>query len=174
MERSRPKAQPEWVATLLASAEARLLSYATSIVKDRERARDVVQDAVFLKYQKMIKRSKPAALAWLFRTCRNRAIDLLRKEDRMDPSGQTEVESAASAAPTPSTEMERREAQSELHRVLVVLSDNQREVLRLRFQGGLSYRQIAEVTELSVSNVGVLIHEALRNLRGRLTPDLAS
>ena len=45
------------------------------------------------------------------------------------------------------------------------LSHNQQEVLRLRLQENLSYREIAEVTGLSISNVGFQLHEALCNLK---------
>jgi RNA polymerase sigma-70 factor (ECF subfamily) len=45
---------------------------------------------------------------------------------------------------------------------------NQREVVRLKFQGQMSYGEIAAVTSLSVGNVGFLLHTALRTLRKRL------
>ena len=48
------------------------------------------------------------------------------------------------------------------------LSENQQEVVRLKFQEGLSYKEIAAVTELSVSNVGYLIHTAIKKLRADL------
>ena len=48
------------------------------------------------------------------------------------------------------------------------LSPRQQEVLRLRMQAGLSYREIAEVTGLTVSNVGFHLHAAVRNLRDSL------
>ena len=48
------------------------------------------------------------------------------------------------------------------------LTENQREVVRLKFQHGLSYKEIAVVTELSVSNVGYLIHTAIKRLRTEL------
>ena len=47
------------------------------------------------------------------------------------------------------------------------LPPRQQEVLQLKFQNDLSYQQISEITELSVSNVGVLIHNALKTLRQR-------
>jgi RNA polymerase sigma-70 factor (ECF subfamily) len=47
------------------------------------------------------------------------------------------------------------------------LPENQGEVLRLRFQHQLTYKQIADVTGLSVSNVGFLIHTGLKSLRER-------
>jgi RNA polymerase sigma-70 factor (ECF subfamily) len=46
--------------------------------------------------------------------------------------------------------------------------------VRLKFQAGLSYREISRVTELSVSNVGYLIHTAIRTLRRQLHVDPGS
>ena len=54
-----------------------------------------------------------------------------------------------------------------LLRILGTLPPRQQEVLQLKFQNDLSYQQISEITELSVSNVGVLIHNALKTLRQR-------
>jgi RNA polymerase sigma-70 factor (ECF subfamily) len=45
------------------------------------------------------------------------------------------------------------------------LPKNQREVVYLKFQCDLSYKEISEVTRLTVSNVGFLIHTALKNIR---------
>lgn len=48
------------------------------------------------------------------------------------------------------------------------LPDKQQEVLRLRFQGGLSYQEIGHVMDLTVSHVGVLLHTAIKTIRDRL------
>jgi DNA-directed RNA polymerase specialized sigma24 family protein len=48
------------------------------------------------------------------------------------------------------------------------LPKNQREVLRLKFQCDLSYKEISAVTQLSVTNVGFLIHTAIKTLRKEL------
>ncbi len=48
------------------------------------------------------------------------------------------------------------------------LPDNQQEVIRLRIEHGLSYAQISEVTELSVGNVGYLLHTGLKTLRTQM------
>ena len=53
-------------------------------------------------------------------------------------------------------------------RILATLPPNQQEVIRLRFQDGLRYREIAAVTQLSLSNVGYLIHTAIKTIRERL------
>mgnify|MGYP006259926671 FL=1 len=49
------------------------------------------------------------------------------------------------------------------------LPDNQKEVIRLKFEGDMSYKEISQVTNLSVSNVGFLIHAGIKKLRGMLT-----
>ena len=59
-------------------------------------------------------------------------------------------------------------------RLLEELPPRQREVIRLKFHGGLSYRQIGEVMGLTVSHVGVLIHTALKTIRASLDSAAAS
>jgi RNA polymerase sigma-70 factor (ECF subfamily) len=58
-----------------------------------------------------------------------------------------------------------RETFGSLLRLLDELPDNQREVIRLKFQNDLSYKEIADVTQLSVTNVGFLLHTGLKKLR---------
>jgi RNA polymerase sigma-70 factor (ECF subfamily) len=48
------------------------------------------------------------------------------------------------------------------------LPDNQQEVIRLKVQNGLSYREISEVTGLSVSNVGFLLHKGIKTIREKM------
>jgi RNA polymerase sigma-70 factor (ECF subfamily) len=45
------------------------------------------------------------------------------------------------------------------------LPHNQQEVIRLKFQNGFSYKEISRITQLSVSNVGFLIHTAIKALQ---------
>ena len=163
----------DWLAGLIRQNEQRLVRYAASLVKDSERARDVVQDAVYQLLRQKDGVPPKAAMSWLYRACRHRAIDLLRKEDRMRSIDREWVEKEASPRPGPSRAAERKEAHQDLQRLLGGLPPKQREVLRLRFQGGLSYREISEVSGHSVSHVGVLLHEALRDLRGRLKQEAA-
>ena len=69
----------------------------------------------------------------------------------------------------PSTAMMRGEEEAQVLALIARLPGKQQEVVRLKFQGGLSYKEIADVTGESVSNVGFLIHVALKGLRDRLT-----
>ena len=52
------------------------------------------------------------------------------------------------------------------------IPDNQREVIRLKFQQELSYKEISEATGLAVGNVGFLLHTGLKRLRALLPKDL--
>jgi RNA polymerase sigma factor (sigma-70 family) len=70
--------------------------------------------------------------------------------------------------------MEQREASNEVLQLLGTLSKNQQEVVRLKFQNGLSYQEISDITNLTVSNVGVLIHTALKTLRQKMQPGFAA
>ena len=70
--------------------------------------------------------------------------------------------------------MQRQEASGEIIRILERLPENQREVIRLKFQHDMSYKEISEVTNLSVSNVGFLIHTGLKRLRVMMDHQQAS
>lgn len=76
------------------------------------------------------------------------------------------------SAPDPSRAMEDRERHSEVLALLERLPENQREVIRLKFQGDLSYKEISDVTGLSVSNVGFLIHTGIKRLRSLMGVEL--
>lgn len=65
-----------------------------------------------------------------------------------------------------------KEEQSMIEARIALLPRLEQEVVQLRLGQGLSYKQIAEVTDLSVSHVGVLLHQAVKRLRESLAqPD---
>ena len=78
---------------------------------------------------------------------------------------------AQSDAGAATNQVEQQETVDQVSQFIDGLSENQRDVVRLKFQNGLSYKEIAAVTELSVSNVGYLIHTAIRSLRKDLQVD---
>ena len=78
--------------------------------------------------------------------------------------------STPSGDPSPQALLEKRQSMGRVLSLLDALPDKQQEVIRLKFQHGLSYREISEVTGLSVSNVGYLLHRGLRSLREMLNP----
>ncbi len=148
-----------------AEQRAPLTRYATRLLGDPERARDVVQDA-FVKFM-----AQPAdainghAVEWLFTVCRNRAMDVLRKEHRMKRFEEGQVERVTTAEPRPGSALEQAETQAVVLRLINRLPPNQQEVVRLKFQNGFSYKEISRITTLSVSNVGFLIHTAVMRMR---------
>ena len=81
-----------------------------------------------------------------------------------------EVELEAQPAPQSelSTVLEQKEQLSRVLHIVATLPPNQQEVIRLKFQNGLSYREISGVTNLSVSNVGFLIHSGLKTVRQKI------
>ena len=80
----------------------------------------------------------------------------------MTTLGERSVETAAA-------EEARREAGGGGVVALVAdLPQRQQEAVRLKFQGGLSYREIAEVMDTTANNVGVLLHTAIRTIREKL------
>ena len=65
--------------------ESPLIGYATSILHDADRARDVVQDTFIRLCQQDVEKVRHSLKPWLFTVCRNRALDLLRKDKRITP-----------------------------------------------------------------------------------------
>ena len=152
-----------WIVAALNRYENHLVRYATWILGDIERAREVVQET-FLRLCK----EQPAGVGdhlaqWLFTVCRNLAFDVRRKENRMNPL--TDPEAVTVASERPGASIEHEETMSQVLRLMETLPKNQREVLRLKFQHDLSYKEISEITQFSVTNVGFLIHTAIKTLR---------
>ncbi len=153
--------------------EGALIGYATSILRDRERARDAAQDTFIKLYGQDPERVEGGLKPWLFAVCRNRCRDILRKEKRMTELDEQQAAALPDESADPSGDAERREQHGEVLRFLERLPENQREVIRLKFQGEMSYKEIAEVTQLSVSNVGFLIHAGIKRLRGLMSHQIA-
>ena len=161
---------PGWISSALDRFEADLLRYAGRILGDADRARDVVQDT-FLQLCREEQGELNGRLApWLYTVCRNRSLDVKRKEKRMTTAVDAKLMEGADEQDTPDRQAERVETTSRVLQFISELPDNQREVIRLKFQGGLTYRQIAEVTGFSATNVGFLIHTGIKSLRKQLKP----
>jgi len=124
-----------------------------------------VQDT-FLSLAKSAPEGDVESLApWLFTVCRNRLLTLQRKNQRLIPMETLTLPEAADPSPGPAAAAEHRETSLQLHRLIATLPARQQELLKLKFQGDLSYRDIATATGLTVTNVGTLLHQALETLR---------
>jgi len=156
--------------------EAPLLRYATRLTGNAEMARDIVQDT-FVKLCTADWAQIEAHLApWLYRVCRNRAFDVLKKENRMQSLADGQAEACADPNPAPADVAEGREAEALVHAALAKLPEKNQEIFRLKFQHELTYKEISEVTGHEVNNVRYVIHTTLKTLRqqlqGRLDPAL--
>jgi RNA polymerase sigma-70 factor (ECF subfamily) len=144
-----------------------LTDYAARILGDRDRAADVVQETFLRMFRETRAGADVKIPEWLYTVCRNQAIDVKRKERRMFQTEENHVLEKPSREAHPAAAFERQDSSGALMGLLGRLPENQGEVLRLRFQHQLTYKQIADVTGLSVSNVGFLIHTGLKSLRER-------
>lgn len=153
------------VETSLRDYESALVHYTSGLLNgDWDGARDVVQEA-FLK----LCRQDPELVetnvkSWLYTVCRNRAYDLLRRDQRWQMNNDA-LEHIAQSSPDPSEAADRSDSGREILDCLQSLPSNQQDVVRLRFQQNLSYREIADVTGVSTGQVGFLLHDAMRRLR---------
>lgn len=155
--------------------ESNLIAYTAGILNgDYERARDVVQDSLLKLYLTDPDKVRDNLKAWLFTVCRNRALDILRKDHRLDLGNEDALEGAVSFDPDPSENADSHELHARIWELVEKLRPNQQEVIRLKFMHDCSYQQIADVTGLTVGNVGFIMHVAIKKLREHLNRELAT
>jgi RNA polymerase sigma-70 factor (ECF subfamily) len=153
--------------SLLDRYERPLLAFARHRAGDSETARDAVQDT-FLRYFRDRPSGDLESLApWLFTVCRRVIIDHQRKQQRIVPMNPTLTfdQTIDDAAASPAVALEEKDDAHRLKGLIKSLPDRQQELVRLKFEAGLSYRDIAAATGLTVSNVGTLLHHAVQSLR---------
>jgi RNA polymerase sigma-70 factor (ECF subfamily) len=167
-----PDSKEQFIQQAMADFESPLLGYATTILHDFDRARDVVQDTFIRLCQQDIHKVRDSLKSWLFTVCRNRALDLLRKDKNIQPLDEARWQHLAVSDLQPDQQTDQDERLAEVMKHLKRLSANQREVILLKFQQGLSYQEIGQLTGLSAGNIGFLIHTGLKRLRELLPNDL--
>jgi len=162
-----------WIRQALERHERSLVPYAARLIGDVERARDVVQET-FLRLCKQERAEVEGHVeVWLFTVCRNLWHDTRRKESRMTELEDERAEGTAGTLEGPAQAAEQMDSHEQILRMISSLPEKQQEVLRLKFQHGLSYRSISEVTGESTGNVGWLIHVGLKALRVKLGAEAA-
>jgi RNA polymerase sigma-70 factor, ECF subfamily len=160
----------DWLTKVFERYQCPLVSYAWRFLNGNiELARDCVQDT-FLALCKQPRSAVEDHLeAWLFKTCRNRAIDYQRRRTHMiTTASNIGLEQAADSTNDPLETMSQSEEQRRVESAIHELPEREQELLTLRLTNELSYKQIAEITGLSVSNVGFLLHQAISRLRTSL------
>ncbi|WP_237607178.1 RNA polymerase sigma factor [Roseimaritima sediminicola] len=158
----------EQLGRLVDQYQLQLLAYAQRLSGgDLERAQDAVQETFLRLCREDLSRLEGRIAPWLFAVCRTRVIDM----QRTTPPTQISSDQVADTAATQDGPAEHAQWSDEQQRLAAQLSrlpSRQQEVLRLRLQAGLTYREIAEVTGTTVNNVGVQLHQAIRTLRQRM------
>ncbi len=146
--------------------QSSLLRYATRVLNSEDAAQDVVQETfirLHASLEKISTRGVPLK-GWLYRTTHNAAVDYIRKESRRRSLHDRQSKQADLFANDPEAQRTRDERQALVMRHLNTLKPKEREVLVLRLQEGMSYKEIAEILKRSEGYVGTLIHHATKKL----------
>jgi RNA polymerase sigma-70 factor (ECF subfamily) len=164
--------ETRWLQSVFDRLAQPLLVYCSRLTGgDSDRAQDCVQEA-FVRLCKTPRAQVESYVdAWLFKTCRNIAMDFHRQESRMaKQSHDIATTVTASREADPHEAIIDRERKAMLQACIDQLPSLEKEAVLLRLGQGLSYKQIAQVMDLSVSHVGVLLHQALGRLRLSMNP----
>jgi RNA polymerase sigma-70 factor (ECF subfamily) len=166
---------------LLRRFERPVFSLIYRMVRDRELAEDLAQEA-FVRAFNNLARYDPSYKfsSWLFKVAYNLTIDHLRKK-RLNtvsihgsPSAVTTELQAATAITVESTEerpdeaLQSREIGSEIEVAIGELRQEYRSAIILRHVEGRSYEEIAEIMDVPLGTVKTYIHRARKELQGQL------
>lgn len=157
----------------------RVWRLAYQVVRDREEAWDVSQEAFIRAYQSLASfRGQSAFYTWLFRIVVNLATDRVRQRaargrafgtERV-PENEWDGVLPDEATASPDDEAARREQRRRIARALDALPPHFRTIIMLSDVEGLSYREIAEVLNIPLGTVMSRLHNARKRLRGLLKP----
>lgn len=142
------------------------------IVNDRYIAEDLFQET-FIKVIQMLKSEKYSEegkfLPWVVRIARNMAIDYFRKSKRTptitDSEGEDIFKFIELADENREEQIIRRQTEKQLRYLINLLPDEQKQVLVLRHYGDLSFKEIAEITQVSINTALGRMRYALNNMR---------
>jgi RNA polymerase sigma-70 factor (ECF subfamily) len=142
----------------------RIYAYVASLLRDRSAAEDVTAQAFERAYSKRgrfsARRGSPEA--WVFGIARNAALDELRKRGRR---ADLESDPADVWSLGPHEQAERAFRREEVRAALATLDARDRDLVALKFAGGLSNGEIARVLGISETNVGSRLYRAVEKLR---------
>ncbi len=148
------------ISQLFDKYEQPLIRYVWYMVKDEELAKDIVQD-VFIKLIRQTE--EPGNVnAWLYTVSRNLVIDHVRRGKKVIThedyhhldKGVEEVD-----------RVQESEEAVELKKHIESLSPVEREIVYLKYYDDKSYKEISNITGKSVSNVGFILHQAIKKLK---------
>ena len=159
--------------TLLIRYKQRLFSYIFQMVRDRDLADDIFQET-FIKAITTIRQGRYSDMgkfsAWLYRIARNMAVDSFRAEKgenvvSADDADYDVLNRRELAEDTIEDVMVDLQIEEDLRRLVDRLPDVQRQVLEMRYYQDLSFKEIAEITGVSINTALGRMRYAILNLR---------
>jgi len=156
--------ESETFASLYERTFPRVYAYVASLVRDRAVAEDVTSQAFERAYRRRrtYRAGRGTREAWVFGIARNAALDELRRRRRR---ATLEADPEDLSAPSPGDLAELSLRRETVRSALGTLEDRERELVALKFMGGLSNAEIARVLGLSESNAGTKLHRTITKLR---------
>ncbi|MDA3780859.1 MAG: sigma-70 family RNA polymerase sigma factor [Bacteroidales bacterium] len=151
----------------------RIFSYIFLMVKNEHLANDIFQDT-FIKVIKSLKKGKYQEngkfVSWVIRISHNLVIDYFRKENQLKVSSNDSMEydlfnSKRFAEITVEDKIVKEQIENDLRNLLDLLPAEQKEVIVMRHYAGLSFKDIAEQTDVSINTALGRMRYALINLR---------
>lgn len=158
---------------LLRRHQSRLYSYIFFIVRNQELAEDIFQET-FVKAITTIQQGRYTGngkfTAWLSRIAHNLVIDYFRQERNCntisnDRSETDLLNNADLAEENIETQMVNDQTLKDIRSLIQMLPDNQREVVYMRYYQDLSFKEIAEITGVSINTALGRMRYALLNIR---------
>lgn len=151
---------------LVSRWEKRVFNYILKLVRNREDALDLCQDAFLKAYQNLKKLDDPSKFAgWLFRIAHNEAYSLLRKRKPEDG-----IDTALLDAAPMGGHMQPVETALAVESAMTRLSPEQREAVVLKVYQGFKFEEMAEILDIPLSTVKSRLYTALDLLKDALAP----
>jgi RNA polymerase sigma-70 factor, ECF subfamily len=171
---------PDAIGAVYVSLADRLLGYLMARVRERATAEDLLE-ATFIELLQngsTITGGASAIKVWLFRAAHFNALDHIRKRRRRGEDVQTDLSGVdvVDLERGPQEAVEAEELRSEVHEALRLLSDEQRQVLLLRYLAGLPASEVAQILGKTDGAIRSLQHRGERSLARllELNPDGAA
>ncbi|HEX4998047.1 MAG TPA: RNA polymerase sigma factor [Terriglobia bacterium] len=155
----------ECFAELFERHHIRLWEFFYRMTGSRSDSEDLVQEVFLrmLKYRATF-HADSQFRAWMYRIARNARMDRLSKGRAETPLG-PESDAIPGSGAAPHTIVERAEHFSMLHRALMKLPEDKREILVLARYQEMKYEEIGELLNVEVNTVKVRVHRAMNELR---------
>jgi len=158
---------------LILRHKSKVYSYISLYIRNRDLADDIFQDT-FLKVIQSVKAGKYVDngkfLSWVMRISHNLIIDHFRRIKQMNTISNDNYESdlfnsKSFAEDNVEDDMIRKQIHHDVRKMISHLPDDQREVVVLRHYAGLSFKEIADITDVSINTALGRMRYALINMR---------